>query len=75
MQAARRHEGEPAKRKRKITVELEFSGNSVVVQWLELSIVTSEGPGSIPGNKDPVSHKARNKQTKYLLLYDLYKLF
>ena len=29
--------------------EEENLGNSLVVQWLELCILTTEGPGSIPG--------------------------
>ena len=30
-------------------VKRQFTGNSLVDQWLELGIFTAKGPGSIPG--------------------------
>ena len=46
---------ESQQKRQKITVELEFSRNSVVVQWLVLSIVTAKGSGSIPGRGTKIS--------------------
>ena len=35
-------------------------GNSLVVQWLGLSIYTAMGPGSVPGQElNPTSHMAQ----------------
>ena len=40
-------------------------GDSLVVQWLGLCVLTAEGPGSIPGwVTNPTGHAARPKNKK-----------
>ena len=45
-------------------VKRQFTGNSLVDQWLELGIFTAKGPGSIPGlgTKVPqaIEHSQKN---------------